>query len=98
MTENCFCKKTPRPEADSQDMITRLNRIEGQVRGIKGMVQDDQYCINILTQVIAVSAALKSFSSQLLTNHIKSCVVDDIKAGNSDRIDELINTINKFMR
>ncbi|RDU24882.1 metal-sensing transcriptional repressor [Anaerosacchariphilus polymeriproducens] len=81
-----------------KDLITRLNRIEGQVRGVKNMVEEERYCVDILTQVSAIQAALNSFNKNLLANHIKSCVVEDIKSGNHEVVDELCNTIQKLMK
>jgi DNA-binding FrmR family transcriptional regulator len=78
--------------------MKRLNRIEGQVKGIKNMVEDERYCIDILTQVSAIQAALNSFSKELFANHLKSCVVDKIKAGDEEVIDELCNTLQKLMK
>lgn len=78
--------------------MNRLSRIEGQVRGIRGMVENDAYCVDILTQVAAVTAALNSFNKVLLANHIRSCVADDIRNGNDEVIDELVNTLQKLMR
>ena len=79
-------------------MIHRLNRIEGQVRGVKCMVEDERYCVDILTQVAAIQSALKAFNRELLTNHIKTCVVEDIKAGDEQVVDELCGTIMKLMK
>ena len=81
-----------------KDLITRLNKIEGQVRGIKKMVEDDRYCIDILTQVSAINSALNSFNKVLLSNHIRSCVVEDIKSGNDERTEELILLLTKMMK
>lgn len=78
--------------------MNRLSRIEGQVRGIRGMVENDAYCVDILTQVAAVTAALNSFNKVLLANHIRTCVADDIRNGNDEVIDELVNTLQKLMR
>ena len=84
---------------EEKDLLRRLNRVEGQVRGIKAMVEDERYCVDILTQVSAVQAALNGFARVLLANHIKTCVVDDIAAGNSDEaIDELCVTIQKLLK
>ena len=85
-------------EQEYKDLCNRLSRIEGQIRGIRGMLDNDAYCIDILNQVSAANAALNSFSKVLLANHIKSCVTDDIKAGRDDSVDELINVLQKFMR
>ena len=79
--------------------MTRLNRIEGQIRGLKAMLEDDRYCVDILTQVSAAQAALNSFSRVLLSNHIKTCVVDQIEAGNAEEaVEELCKTIQKMMK
>lgn len=93
------CEKSKhRDEAEYKDLVNRLNRIEGQIRGIKTMVEEDRYCVDILTQVQAASSALNSFSRTLLSNHIKTCVVDDIKEGNEESVDELCRLIQKLMK
>lgn len=81
-----------------KNLVSRLNRIEGQIRGIKNMVETDRYCIDILTQVSAVQSALNSFNKELLGQHIKSCVVNDIRQGNDDVVDELVCTLQKLMK
>lgn len=97
--KECCCHKTKeRSDKEYKDLINRLNRIEGQVRGIKGMVEKDAYCTDILTQVAAVSAALNSFNKVLLANHIKTCVTKDIKEGREETVDELVATLQKLMR
>lgn len=78
--------------------MNRLSRIEGQVRGVKGMLERDAYCVDILTQVAAINAALNSFNKVLLANHIKSCVVENVRNGDDSIIDELVVTIQKLMR
>lgn len=83
---------------DYQDMITRLNRIEGQVRGVKKMLEEDRYCVDILTQVSAITNGLNAFNKKLLANHIKSCVVNDIRAGDDSVVDELCETLQKLMK
>lgn len=93
----CEKKKERNPEK-IKDMIHRLNRIEGQVRGVKAMVEDDRYCVDILTQVSAVQSAFNSFSKCLISEHIKSCVVENIKLGNEEVVDELCSTIQKLMK
>ena len=85
-------------EKEYRDLINRLSRIEGQVRGIKKMVENDVYCTDILIQVSAVNAALNSFNKVLLSNHIRTCVAEDIRAGNEETIDELVVTLQKLMR
>lgn len=94
----CYHKTKERSDKEYKDLCNRLSRIEGQIRGIRGMLDNDAYCIDILNQVSAANAALNSFSKVLLANHIKSCVTDDIKAGRDDSVDELINVLQKFMR
>ena len=97
--EKCCCHKTKeRSEQEYKSLINRLNRIEGQVRGVKSMVEKDAYCTDILVQVAAVNAALNSFSKELLASHIRSCVVNDIRDGKEETIDELVATIQKLMR
>lgn len=95
----CSCHKIKeRSEKEYKDLINRLNRIEGQIRGIRGMVEKDCYCVDILTQVAAVNAALNSFNKKLLSNHIKSCVIQDIKDGKEETVDELVATLQKLMK
>lgn len=91
-------KMKHREEKEYKDLITRLNRIEGQIRGVKGMVEEERYCVDVLMQVSAIQSALNGFSKNLLSNHIKSCVVEDIKNGNEAVVDELCNTIQKLMK
>ncbi len=93
------CNKTKhRDEAEYKALINRLNRIEGQVRGVKNMLENDAYCVDILTQVSAINAALNAFNKELLANHIHSCVVNDIKNGKEDTVDELCDTLQKLMK
>lgn len=87
-----------RDEKEYKDLITRLNRIEGQIRGIKNMVENSAYCPDILTQVSATRSALSSFSKVLLGNHIKSCVKNDIQNGNEEAADELVELLQKMMK
>lgn len=94
---SCHTKKI-RSEQELKDLIARLNRIEGQIRGIRGMVEHDAYCIDILTQVSAASAALSSFSKVLLASHVRTCVAQDIRDGKDETIDELIGALQKLMR
>ena len=99
MEKECFChKEKKRNEAEYKRLIHRLNRIEGQVRGVKKMVEDDRYCIDILTQVSAIQSALNSFNKELLGQHIKSCVVHDIREGKDEVVDELVCTLQKLMK
>ena len=96
--ECCCQKKKERTEKEYKDLLNRLSRIEGQVRGIKRMVEEDAYCTDILIQVSAVNAALNSFNKVLLANHIRTCVAEDIRAGKEETIDELVATLQKLMK
>ena len=97
MAECCHRTKH-RDEKEYKDLINRLNRIEGQIRGIKSMVEKDAYCPDILTQVAAANAALNSFNKVLLSNHIKTCVKSDVLDGKDETLDELVNTMQKLMK
>ena len=90
--------KKQRQEKEYKDLVNRLSRIEGQVRGIKRMVEEDAYCTDILMQVSAVNAALNSFNKVLLANHIKTCVRQDILDGREDTVDDLVVTLQKLMK
>ena len=92
------CHTKVRDEKEYKDMINRLSRIEGQVRGVKGMVENDAYCVDILTQVSAITSALNSFNKVLLANHIKTCVANDIREGKDEKVDELVVTLQKLMK
>lgn len=95
----CCCHKTKiRKEDEYKSLINRLNRIEGQIRGIKKMVENDAYCPDIIVQAAAASAAINAFNKELLSNHIKECVVSDIRQGNDETVDELLQTIKRMMR
>lgn len=97
--KECCCHKTKeRSEKEYKDMIHRLNRIEGQIRGIKGMVEKNAYCTDILVQVAAANAALNSFNKVLLANHIKTCVTNDIREGKEETVDELVEILQKLMK
>lgn len=99
MEECCNSNRTKqRDEKEFKDLLNRLNRVEGQIRGIRNMVEEDRYCVDILTQVSAVQSALNSFNKVLLSNHIKSCVVEDIRNGKEEAVDELCGTIQKLMK
>ncbi len=98
MEKNCCRRTKQRGEEEYKDLIVRLNRIEGQIRGIKGMVEKNAYCTDILVQVSAVNAALNSFNKVLLAEHIRTCVADDIRNGKDDTIEDLVNTLQKLMR
>ena len=95
----CNCHKTKqRSTEEFTSLSNRLNRIEGQVRGLKKMLESDAYCADILIQVSAVQAALNAFNRELLANHIHSCVADDIRNGKDETIDELVQLLQKLMR
>ncbi len=91
-------KTKERTQQEYKDLIHRLNRIEGQVRGIRGMVERDAYCTDILVQVAAVNAALNSFNKVLLASHIKTCVTRDIRDGKEETVDELVAVLQKLMK
>ncbi|MGN0316378.1 MAG: metal-sensing transcriptional repressor [Lachnospira sp.] len=97
ITDDCCCRKKVRDNKEYKDLINRLNRIEGQICGIRRMVEKDAYCIDILNQVSAARSAMNGFSKKLMENHIKSCVTKDIKNGKEETVDELVETIKKFM-
>ena len=97
--EECCCSRIKeRTEEERRQLIHRLNRIEGQVRGIRGMVEKSAYCTDILMQVAAANAALNAFTRELLASHIRTCVADDIRAGKDETIDELVQTLQKLMK
>ena len=98
----CCCggnvKKTERAEKDKKKLVNRLSRIEGQIRGIKKMIENDAYCNDVLIQSAAVGAAINAFNRELLSNHIHSCVVRDIREGKDEVVDELVATLQKLMK
>lgn len=94
----CCMKTKKRADKEYKDLINRLSRIEGQIRGVKGMIEKNAYCTDILMQVAAVNAALNSFNKVLLANHIKSCVTQDIKDGKEETVDELVAVLQKLMK
>ena len=100
MENNCeCCKRTKkRSEEEYKCLLNRLSRIEGQIRGIKGMLENDAYCVDVITQVAAATAALNSFNRELLANHIKTCVSEDIRQGKDETVDELLKTLQKLMK
>ena len=110
MSDNCRCcgenalretdcrRTKERGEEEYQRLMHRLNRIEGQIRGIKGMLEKSAYCPDILAQVAAANAALNAFGRELLSSHIRTCVAEDIRAGKEDSIDELLATLQKLMK
>ena len=97
-TCGCCEKMTARTEEERKKLIHRLNRMEGQIRGIRGMVEKDAYCTDILVQSAAVNAAINAFNKELLAHHIKGCVARDIREGKDEVIDELVATLQKLMK
>lgn len=97
--KTCHCMQTKkRDEKEYKSLCNRLSRIEGQIRGLRGMLESDAYCVDILTQSSAVSAALDAFNRELLNSHIRTCVAEDIRAGKDEKTDELIDILRKLMR
>ena len=99
--EECCCcsgKTKERDDKEYKDLMNRLKRIEGQVRGVEKMLENDAYCTDILIQVSAITSALNSFNKVLLANHMKTCVADNIREGNDEVIDELVCTLQKLMK
>jgi DNA-binding FrmR family transcriptional regulator len=87
-----------RTDEEYKKLLNRLNRIEGQIRGVKSMLENDAYCTDIVLQVSAINAALNSFNRQLLAEHIRTCVADDIRNGKDDTIEDLVNTVTRLMK
>ena len=94
----CHEKTTKRDPQEQKKLINRLNRIEGQIRGIRNMIEKDAYCTDILVQSAAVNAAVNAFNKELLASHIKGCVARDIREGNDEVIQELVDTLQKLMK
>ena len=92
------CRHKDRSPEEYKALLNRLSRIEGQVRGIRGMLEKDAYCVDILVQVAAANSALNSFAKELLSQHISTCVADDLRAGSEEKLDELIRLLPKLMR
>ena len=95
---HCSGKHKERDDVERKDLMNRLKRIEGQVRGVEGMLESDAYCTDILIQVSAISSALKSFNKVLLANHMKTCVAEGIRKGDDSVIDEFVVTLQKLMK
>ena len=95
---HCSGKKKERSEKEYKDLMNRLKRIEGQVRGVEGMLENDAYCTDILIQVSAISSALNSFNKALLAGHMRTCVAEGIREGNDEVIEELLCTLQKLMK
>ncbi len=101
MNGDCCCKNNKtknRSDQEYKKLINRLSRIEGQIRGIRGMVEKNAYCTDIMVQVAAANAALNAFNRELLAEHIRTCVADDIRAGKDEVIDDLLCTLQKLMK
>lgn len=96
--EKPIVKKTKRTEADKKNLIKRLNIVEGQIGGMRKMIENDAYCVDILIQSSAVKAGIDSFNRDMLSNHIKNCVLKDIKQGNDEVIDELLSLVIKLIK
>ena len=94
----CSQRKKERSPEEYKKLINRLSRIEGQIRGIRGMVENNAYCVDILVQSVAVTAAVNAFNRELLAQHIRTCVVQDIRDGKDETIDELLATLQKLMK
>ena len=92
------CRHKDRTPEEHKALLNRLSRIEGQVRGIRGMLEKDAYCVDILVQVAAANSALNSFSKELLSQHLRTCVADDLRSGGDDKMDELIKLLPKLMK
>ncbi len=98
-TTCCACgRKKERGAEEKRALINRLSRIEGQIRGIRAMVEKDAYCPDILTQASAASAALNGFARALLSEHIRTCVAEDVRRGSDETLDELLGTLQKWMK
>lgn len=95
---SCHERKKHRSDEELKPLMNRLNRIEGQVRGVKKMLAEDAYCTDILTQVAAINAALNSFNRELLAEHMRTCVVSDIREGKDDTVEDLLKTLQKIMK
>ena len=95
---HCSDRKKMRSEEEKKELLKRLRRAEGQIRGIENMIEEDAYCPDILVQVSAVTSALNSFNKVLLANHIKSCVAENVRSGNEEVVDELVCLLQKLMK
>ena len=92
------CRRRERTPEEYKALLNRLSRIEGQIRGIRGMLEKDAYCVDILVQVAAANSALNSFSRELLTQHLRTCVADDLRTGSDEKLDELMNLLPRLMK
>ena len=100
MENECCCteRTKERSPEEVKRLVNRLSRVEGQIRGIRGMLERNAYCPDILAQVAAANAALNAFGRELLSEHIRSCVVNDVRAGKNEVVDELLDTLQKLMK
>lgn len=99
MNETCCCtRKKERSDEEKRALLNRLSRIEGQIRGLRAMVEKDAYCPDILTQASAASAALGGFAKTLLSEHVRTCVVEDVRQGNDETLSELLDILQKWMK
>ena len=96
--ENRCCKKTFRDPDEVRKLMNRLSRMEGQIRGIRNMLENDSYCNDILTQSAAVTAAMNAFNRELIASHMRTCVTRDLREGKDEVIDELVTTLQKMMK
>ena len=96
--DECGCRRRDRSPEELKALLHRLNRIEGQIRGIRKMVENDAYCNDVLMQSAAVNAAMNAFNRELLDSHIRTCVARDIREGHDEVIDELVATLQKLMK
>lgn len=94
----CAKRKKKRGEAEYAALMNRLKRIEGQVRGVEKMLENEAWCPDIMVQIAAINAALHGFNKQLLAEHIRSCVLEDIKAGHDEAVDQLVETLRRVMK
>ena len=92
------CRHRERTPEEYKALLNRLSRIEGQVRGIRGMLEKDAYCVDVLVQVAAANSALNSFSRELLSQHLRTCVADDLRSGSEEKLDELLNLLPRLMK
>ena len=96
--DNCCCKKTVRAPEETKKLMNRLSRMEGQIRGIRNMLENDAYCNDILIQSAAVTAAMNAFNRELIASHMRTCVARDLREGHDEVIDELVLTLQKLMK
>ncbi|HWJ77264.1 MAG TPA: metal-sensitive transcriptional regulator [Niallia sp.] len=95
---NSSDRKSHHSDKVKKNLVTRLNRIEGQIRGLKGLIEKDTYCDDVITQIAATQSALNSVAKILLEGHLRNCVVDRIQEGDMEVVDEVLTTIQKLMK